>query len=1087
MTEYQTAYVPVQWAGDNPDATGQTDVELVAPQAVREIIPGYRLIEQIGQGGYGVVWRAEAPGGLAKAVKVIFGRLGEKQAVAERKALLRIKDVRHPFLLSLERIEVVNNRLVVVTELADSSLQDRFDACVSSGRPGIPRGELLRFLAEAADALDYMSDEYGLQHLDVKPENLLLVGRHVKVADFGLVKTVHQSNSLVGGMTPVFAAPETFDGRPSERSDQYSLAVVYQFLLTGRYPFQGKSIAELAAQHLNARPNVQPLPEMDRAIIERALAKDPFERYANCRALIERLAGSGGGPLPAARSLDPSTDGDDSSTTVEEEIPPKTNTEFVDVEPSMMPSAARAEVVDLPPLELDGNCPQQPTLFIGVGGWGAKALRALSERLSRQWQCDDIPAWRMLLIDTDLESLQLPDASGIVQRDALHVPLGSMQYYRRTADELTRWMSRRWIYNIPKSLKTEGIRPLGRLAMVDHVAEIESKIDQHLKAICDDSAVAQSSAVLGTEVQQRPRVFLVGSISSGTGGGMVWDLAQIVHEVLRQHEDLPAEITLVLGHGSAAAAKEKELATANACAALRELHHYTTEGCPGDAACHLPPLGRHHHLFDKVYLVEPAAHEANLGCTVGADLLADYLHANTLGASAEFASRCRTHRSEEEANDARLRTFSLARVDSSQLVAIHKASSSFIGQFLDDWLHKSADAGLPRDGALASDQRAAHLAGELGITFDALAAHFGELVQQQVQPSRERWRAADLGHEEAISSVIAEIDAELPAQPQWAIPTSDSVSDPLMVATAHFIQQRESDLQERIAQLVGESGLCIDGARFACQTVMADLQQARQLAVETAQEIAGQLESQQVVDAPSLQTYFERKLRASIMGRVCLVSELIRTVVGAMVENVDAFTSSLAAESAQLASARSDAADPDHPEYDHPEDGQPDEEASELFDTQAWQRLQPALTGSVREQLRQMSSDLAKQILAGEGDAGAFVRRLQAAARKGIVEGLLDRQIEAMRPSLLAVGGARRILLIASEEFERARLVELIRQKLPADVTLVRHDRQELILLCEAEGLPIGGVAQYIARQNPHLLEISKQLTTRCDVNWSSW
>ncbi|MGE3778430.1 MAG: protein kinase, partial [Pirellulaceae bacterium] len=213
------------------DAAAQPGNRAGAP---REILPGYRMIQPIGAGGYGEVWRVEAPGGLAKAAKIVYGLADEKRAADESKALLRIRDVRHPFLLSLERIEIVNRQLVVISELADSSLKDRFDKCLAAGKPGIPRDELLGYMAETADALDFMTSEHGLQHLDIKPENLLLVGGHIKVADFGLVKSVHDASvSIVAGLTPMFAAPETFDGRPSDRSDQYSLAIVYQLLLTG--------------------------------------------------------------------------------------------------------------------------------------------------------------------------------------------------------------------------------------------------------------------------------------------------------------------------------------------------------------------------------------------------------------------------------------------------------------------------------------------------------------------------------------------------------------------------------------------------------------------------------------------------------------------------------------------------------------------------------------------------------------------------------------------------------------------------------------------------------------------------------------
>ena len=226
---------------------------------VADSIAGYTLIERIGAGGYGEVWKAEAPGGLAKAVKLVYGYFDDQRAACERKALHRIKEARHPFLLSLERIEIIDGQLVVVTELADMSLKERFEKCRNEGKPGIPRDELLVYMADAADALDYMRESHGLQHLDVKPENLLITSGRVKVADFGLVKSLEDEHvSLLGGLTPQYAPPELFDGSPSHSSDQYSLAIVYQEMLTGTPPFPGRTAAQLANQHLHSQPQLNP-------------------------------------------------------------------------------------------------------------------------------------------------------------------------------------------------------------------------------------------------------------------------------------------------------------------------------------------------------------------------------------------------------------------------------------------------------------------------------------------------------------------------------------------------------------------------------------------------------------------------------------------------------------------------------------------------------------------------------------------------------------------------------------------------------------------------------------------------------------
>src|SRR6516162_4258864 len=254
-----------------------------------EPIPGYRLIEPLGNGGFGEVWKCEAPGGLFKAIKFVYGNLNSMdvegvRAEQELHALQRVKEVRHPFICSMDRIEQVEGELVIVMELAERTLYDLYLECQAAGLIGIPRENLLRFLRDAAEALDYMNEKHNLQHLDVKPRNLFVIGDRVKVADFGLVKHLERrsASGLLGGVTPLYAPPETFNGKISERSDQYSLAIVYQELLTGHRPFVGKNIRQLAQTHLQEEPDVRALPEADRPVVQRALSKDPSKRFASC-------------------------------------------------------------------------------------------------------------------------------------------------------------------------------------------------------------------------------------------------------------------------------------------------------------------------------------------------------------------------------------------------------------------------------------------------------------------------------------------------------------------------------------------------------------------------------------------------------------------------------------------------------------------------------------------------------------------------------------------------------------------------------------------------------------------------------------
>src|SRR5207237_4996847 len=167
---------------------------------------------------------------------------------------------------------------------------ERVKECRSKGMPGIPREELLRYMAESAEALDLMNVDYQLQHLDIKPQNIFLVHNHVKVADFGLVKDLEgMAASVTGGVTPVYAAPETFDGWVSRFCDQYSLAIVYQELLTGQRPFVGTTVRQLVMQHMQGKPNLTPLPLHAQPHVARAPNKNPDDRWPTCQESARAL------------------------------------------------------------------------------------------------------------------------------------------------------------------------------------------------------------------------------------------------------------------------------------------------------------------------------------------------------------------------------------------------------------------------------------------------------------------------------------------------------------------------------------------------------------------------------------------------------------------------------------------------------------------------------------------------------------------------------------------------------------------------------------------------------------------------------
>lgn len=504
-----------------------------------EPIPGYILRQRLGAGGYGEVWSADAPGGLKKAVKLVYGTLDEQRASSELRSLQRIRQVHHPLLLSLERIEIVKGQLIIVTELAESSLMDAFHAARRRQFQGIPRDQLLDFLRDAGDALDYLSQKHDLQHLDVKPGNLLIMADRIKVADFGLIKDLHDPNvSIVSGLTPTHAAPELFDGRPDRLSDLYSLAIVYQEMLTGKLPFDGKTAGELARQHLHQAPNLEPLPPADRRVVARALAKHPMDRYTSCRAFIEELRNSGTHEKYAvkARINEQETERKDSQADKNALPRAEMSSDSARGTSTCTSPALLGGVQVMPPLPTADSAEgwQAPLcMFIGLGGIGCAVLtrlrNLLDQKVDNRRRASD---HQWLAIDTDFDLLseisntRLP--GGLDYRNVCHLKLFRPQDYRERTDERFNAISRRWLYNIPRSQKTEGVRPLAMLTLVDHYELIQQRLGDQLRKL-----LATRQAIEGTDCQPI-RIYICASLHGGTGSAIAADIGRMTRGVLAQ-------------------------------------------------------------------------------------------------------------------------------------------------------------------------------------------------------------------------------------------------------------------------------------------------------------------------------------------------------------------------------------------------------------------------------------------------------------------------------------------------------------------------------------------------------------------------
>jgi serine/threonine-protein kinase len=178
----------------------------------------------------------------------------------------------------------------------------------------VPAADAVRYVDGILEALEY-SHRAGVVHRDIKPGNVMVTAAgQVKVMDFGIARAVSDSSSTVAETTTIlgtaaYFSPEQAKGEPVDaRADLYSAGVVLYELLTGRPPFRGDTPVAVAYQHVSEAPLppsdiVEDLPKGLDAVVLRALAKDPFQRFQDAASFRETLGTALTGKAPTKRQL----------------------------------------------------------------------------------------------------------------------------------------------------------------------------------------------------------------------------------------------------------------------------------------------------------------------------------------------------------------------------------------------------------------------------------------------------------------------------------------------------------------------------------------------------------------------------------------------------------------------------------------------------------------------------------------------------------------------------------------------------------------------------------------------------------------
>lgn len=260
----------------------------------------YRIEDEIGSGGMAVVFRArDLRHDRTVAVKVLKEEFA--QSVGAERFLQEIRivaNLQHPHILALlDSGEVDGTPFYVMPFVEGESLREKLDR-----ERELPVSDVLRVLTEVADALSF-AHQHGVVHRDIKPDNILLSGRHALVADFGVAKALdaaqgnrRATTTGVSLGTPAYMAPEQAvgDGTVDCRADIYAVGILGYELLTGSPPFHGRTPQQILGAKLTGRPTPPsrlrpPVGEALSRHLMRCLEERPADRWQTADELLTQL------------------------------------------------------------------------------------------------------------------------------------------------------------------------------------------------------------------------------------------------------------------------------------------------------------------------------------------------------------------------------------------------------------------------------------------------------------------------------------------------------------------------------------------------------------------------------------------------------------------------------------------------------------------------------------------------------------------------------------------------------------------------------------------------------------------------------
>src|SRR5579859_5541680 len=248
-------------------------------------LDGYTIKRGVGKGGFGEVYFALSDGGKEVALKLLHGG----QADVELRGIRQCLNLKHPNLVALfdVRNDDHGESWVIMEYIAGETLS----AILNRHPHGLPHELIHQWFPALCRSVNYLHD-HGIVHRDLKPGNIFLEHGLLKVGDYGLSKSMsssHRSAQTSSVGTVHYMAPEISSGRYDKSVDIYALGIILYEMLTGAPPFEGESAQEIMMKHLMSLPDLTKVPGPYKAVLAKALAKDPSHRHQTAAEFVKEV------------------------------------------------------------------------------------------------------------------------------------------------------------------------------------------------------------------------------------------------------------------------------------------------------------------------------------------------------------------------------------------------------------------------------------------------------------------------------------------------------------------------------------------------------------------------------------------------------------------------------------------------------------------------------------------------------------------------------------------------------------------------------------------------------------------------------